>query len=170
MSLFKKSQRKETKAHRKMICLYFSTSHDQVIIAPFYKNYAGIYYEQDVCTTYSLSTDNETLGNEIISAFYKFEIKDKDLARHKKSDWPAYKHSKTKTMKSFEECYVRMELSGANEANIILEYFCEVKNMSFQLHSAISLNAEKSEIGKVAMELHDYSVKIGKNLANRCMD
>jgi hypothetical protein len=148
------------KEYKKSMRVYFSTTYDQIILAPFYKNKAGIYYEQDICSIFNLNIDDEKLGNEIMAAFNKFKYKDKNLSKEKESDWPAYKYSKAKTLKSFDEHYISMYISGANEKNITLDIECNVKKAPFCISSYIIPFAKKDEIGKKVKEMFNYSQKI----------
>ncbi|MCL2293723.1 MAG: hypothetical protein FWC36_02500 [Spirochaetes bacterium] len=148
------------KEYRKSMKLFFSTVYDHIIIVPMCQNKAGIYYEQDICTEYDLSIDDENLGIEIISALNKFEIKEKELTQSVKSDWSAYKHSKVKTLKLFEENYTFIDVCGLNEKNLVLDIKCEIKKAPFIISSNVSFNAEKVEIGKIVKELYNYSIKI----------
>ncbi|HWZ03653.1 MAG TPA: hypothetical protein VNX40_08560 [Mucilaginibacter sp.] len=104
----------------KLVSLYISDQEKQVIIAPNYKNDAGIYYEQETCTIVNYPLDYSLLGEEIIKNFDLFTLKDKNLRDEKPSDWPAYKASKLKTIKAFEKGYRRIIITGANESNITL--------------------------------------------------
>jgi len=148
------------KEYIKSMKLFFSTEYDHIIIVPMFQNKAGIYYEKDTCTEYDLSVDDENLGLEIISALNKFEIKEKELTHSVKSDWPAYKHSKVKTLKLFEENYTFIEICGFNEKNLVLGIKCEIKKAPFFISSNISFYTEKAEIGKIVKELYNYSIKI----------
>ena len=65
------------------------------------------------------TTAYETLGIEVQNAVALFKIKHADHREAKKSDWPAYKTSKLKSIKEFERLYKRLTISAVNETNIL---------------------------------------------------
>jgi hypothetical protein len=59
-------------SHVKRVSLYISEEEEKIIIAPLYKNNAGIYYEQEKCSVLKLPTDVTILGDEVIKNFHLF--------------------------------------------------------------------------------------------------
>ena len=115
---FKK--RNANQQFKKSVAIYISQLHNQVIICPRYINDAGLIYEQENCTLLKLPLDYSTLGDEVLRNLDLFSLKDKNLRDQKRTDWPAFKHSKLKSIKSFEEAFLAMNISGNNQSNIIL--------------------------------------------------
>ena len=81
-----------------------------------------------------------------LSSFY---IKDLNLRNHKKSDWLAYKHSQSKTIRDFERRYIFISIDAANEYNLIFnaEAFPGYSD-ELSIKTFFSLNQKKDEIGK----------------------
>jgi hypothetical protein len=145
--LFEKSQRQKV-AEVKRLNVYISDKFHQIIFAPTHNNFAGINYEQDECFAYDLPMSESEIGETAINCWNLFSIKDKNLREGKHSDWPAFKKSKAKTIRSFEFDYIRLSLRGANEDNIILIIEgLPNKNSDLSITSAISPYAEKINIG-----------------------
>jgi hypothetical protein len=162
MSLFKKSA--INKEIIKRVSLYISDKEQQIIIAPIYRNNAGIYYEQETCTTVKYPLDYVILADEIINHLTLFALKDKNLRDEKLSDWPAYKASKLKSVKTFEKSYLKIEIAGANEANIILVFEgVSLLDHDLTIKSSISLYANKTSIGKLVMKIYSACFGIFNN-------
>jgi hypothetical protein len=154
MMFFKKSTK--IQATVKAVSLFISDKEKQIIIAPLYKNNDGIYYEQETCASIKYPLDYSILGEEIIKNLNLFIIKDKNLRDQKTSDWPAYKASKQKTKKAFQENYLRIWIAGANESNIILVFEgASLLDSDLIIKSSLSSSANKNSIGKKAMKIYN---------------
>jgi hypothetical protein len=145
--LFKKTQKQEIE-EIKRLNIYISQKYHQIIFAPTHNNFAGINYEQDECFAYDFPMPESEIGETVINCWNLFSIKDKNLRDGKLSDWPAFKKSKAKTIRSFEFDYIRLSLRGANEANIILVIEgLPNKDSDLWITSTISPYTEKINIG-----------------------
>lgn len=70
----------------------------------------------------NLNCSVELLGEKIIENLDKFSInEDKTIGERKSSDWPAFKTSKSTSIKAFETEYIYISFKGANDHNIIAE-------------------------------------------------
>lgn len=114
------SKKPISNGHVKHVSLYISAQEEKIIIAPLYKNDAGIYYEQEKCSVLKFSTDATILGDEVMKNFYLFKVQDKNLRDQKLKDWPAFIHSKQKTIKAFETLYFKIKIDGINSGNIFI--------------------------------------------------
>jgi ribosomal protein S18 acetylase RimI-like enzyme len=138
--------------------VYISEKYKQIIIAPCYFENNGINYEQEVCYLFDINIDDETLGTEIINALNKYAYKDKYLGDDKLSDWPAYKYSKLKTVKSFNENYPYISIAGDKNGYIyfLVKYPKNEYGYNREI-SKIKNNANYSDIGKEIKEIHAMS-------------
>lgn len=133
----------------KSITVYVSEKHKQVIIARKHINADSIIYEQEDCFVAEHPMNPTELGEEIISSLNLFSIKDANLSSQTPSDWPAYKHSKCKTISGFEKEYIPIFIAGANENNLVLTLEGWLsKESELTVNSSISFYADKDEIGK----------------------
>ena len=98
----------------KLLNIFISKKLKQIIVAPYHFNKAGINYEQEKCDVYSLDIDDKLFGAEIINALNKFSYKNRNLQNDKIIDWPAFKHSKLKTIKAFKENYLLILIHNEN--------------------------------------------------------
>jgi hypothetical protein len=145
---------------KKSISIYVSHHHKQIIICPKYINDAGITYEQEICTLLTFPIDYATLGDKVLRNFNLFAIKDRNLRDRKISDWPAFKSSQLKTVKSFENEFLSMSVYGNNESNIILSIEAPLSG-----HDDITVNSNissspsyKEAIGERIIKVYDLAI------------
>jgi len=143
--LFKKTK---THNHIKSLSIYASSKHGQIIYAPISKNLAGIRYEQDECFLYEFPLSELLLGEYTLRYFDLFNTKDKNLREHKSTDWPAFRHSKVKTVRSFEADYIHIGVTGLDENNHTLKIEgLPYKDSELSVTSRISAHTEPINIG-----------------------
>lgn len=134
--------------HFKSLSIYVSNKHGQIIFAPVSKNLAGIRYEQDECFSADFPITDLLLGEYSLKYFGLFNIKDKNLREHKLTDWPAFRHSKIKTVRSFEADYVSISVTGLDENNHTLRIEgLPYKDSELSVTSIISAHTEPINIG-----------------------
>ncbi|HYF32051.1 MAG TPA: hypothetical protein VD993_13100 [Chitinophagaceae bacterium] len=140
--------KKKRQQYPNSVSIYASEKHQQIIFAPISKNFAGISYEQEKCFSYDFPIADLLLGEYMLKYFKLFEIKDKHLRALKLTDWPAYKHSKVKTVRAFEADYVRVSVTGLDETNNTLEIEgLPYKDSDLTVRSVIWARTEPINIG-----------------------
>jgi len=136
--------------------IYISDKHEQLIIAPRYINKAGIIYEQENCRIMPKSISAEELGREVIECMNMFSVKDVNLLDTKLTDWPSYKHSKSKSVRAFEQEYIHISVDSCNEYNLIIDIEgFPYKDSELTIKSTISFFADKENIGKKIMKVYE---------------
>jgi hypothetical protein len=141
-------QKTKTQNHIKSVSVYASSKHSQIIFAPMSKNFAGIRYEQDECFSSDFPISDLLFGEQALKYFNYFTIKDKNLREHKLTDWPAFRHSKVKTIRSFEADYVWAGVTGLDENNHTLRIEgLPYKDSDLSVTSMISAHTEPINIG-----------------------
>ena len=139
--------------------VYISEQHEQIIIAPRHVNKAGIIYEQENCNTLPKSTSFSELGIQIIDSMNLFSVKDKDLRETKLTDWPSFKHGKSKSVRAFEHEYINISVDSCNEYNLIIDIEgSPYKDSELKVKSTISFYADKEEIGKRMLKVYESCV------------
>ncbi len=137
--------------------VYISDKHEQIIIAPRHINKAGIIYEQENCKTLSKSTSYNELGTQIIDSMNLFSLKDKNLRETKLTDWPSFKHSKSKSVRAFEQEYKYISVDSCNEYNLIIDIEgLPYKDSELKVKTTISFYADKEEVGKRIMKVYEF--------------
>jgi hypothetical protein len=136
--------------------VYISEKYEQIIIAPQHVNKAGIFYEQENCRTIPKSSSVGELGIEVIESMNKFSLIDVNLQDTKLTDWPSFKHSKSKSVQAFKQEYIHISVDSCNEYNLIIDIEGFPYNDSeLKIKSTISFFADKEEIGKKIMKVYE---------------
>ena len=161
LGLFKNKNSKEN-ALTKSATVYISDKFKHLIIAPRHENYAGILYEQKDCFASDYPIDLTAFGEEVIKNLNLYSVKDSNRRDSKSSDWPAYKHSKCKTIVSFEKEYISIFIRSANDSNLILILEGRpFKNSELTVNSCISFYTDKENLGSRINEVYQACL-IGK--------
>jgi hypothetical protein len=113
-------QRKAQLGVELLVGVYFSEADRQIIVAPNFVNNDGMYFEQESPVLLPLDTSLALLGHYTLRAFMAFDKHEWDGNPRKLSEWPAYKVSKAKSVKKFQERYMYMRIFTIN-ANIRVE-------------------------------------------------
>ncbi len=131
-----------------MIAIYLSNEYDKILIAPFFIDESWVHYEQEEIEILKFDVNDEILGESIKRNLNKFEQKNADFTSRNKKDWPAFKASNLKTVKEFESKFLRISISGLNEANLILAFDAETKSKDeIDFRTTISAYADNSALG-----------------------
>jgi len=139
----------------KLTTVYISEKHSEIIVAPYFKDSEnGFNYEQPNCDIIDLNSSLEEIGLTVKRNFDKFDIKKKELGNGNKSDWPAFKASKEKSMRGFEEKYRRISVSGITDRNnsLRLETVLNLP-IKIELTSTISAHCEPSDLGNRILKM-----------------
>ena len=139
----------------KRCSVYISDKHEQIIIAARHVNKSGVLYEQEYCRTLPISIGFSELGTEVIESMNLFSLKDINLRETKQTDWPSFKHSKSKSVRAFEQEYLYVSVYSCNEYNLIINIEgLPYKDSELMIKSTISFYVEKEEIGKSIMKVY----------------
>jgi len=158
-SLFFKAPEPKLKI-KKNLSIYISEKHSEIIFAPVYKETnAGYTFEQETCEVIGLNDSPEIIGETFKKNFNKFDLKKRQTVSGKKSDWPAFKASKEKTIVGFEKNYIRFSISGVNENNL----FFEIKTSfnyptQIELITTISAYCSNSDLGKRLLKIYNSDI------------
>ena len=143
-----KAPEPKLKVH-KLVTVYISEKHSEIIVAPYFKDEKnGFNYEQPNCEIINLNSSLENIGLTIKRNFDKFDLKEKESGNGKKSDWPALKASKEKSMRGFEQNYRRISIRGITERNnsLRIETILNLP-IEIELTSTISAHCEPADLG-----------------------
>lgn len=158
MNWFRKKS--EKKAYSKMLGVYLSGAHNKILVAPYFTDGSGVYFEQDDIEVLPFDISDDLLGEALRRNLDKFEVKEANFNKRKLTDWPTYKASGSKTVKEFEKRYSKIAVSGLNEANIILAMDAEMKSKhEIDLRTIISAYANNRDLGVRLRMLHKAQVE-----------
>lgn len=102
-------------------CVFLYFSADRVIVAAAYQSAAGICHEQPEPALIQGPPSAARLGDAFQTAFRKFSMKDTNLQGMRKSDWPAYRASGSRSLKEFERTFRPMTCHGLNASNATVQ-------------------------------------------------
>jgi hypothetical protein len=143
-----------------MCHVYLSLNGEDAIVASMY-NHGGLFAEKPDGVRHADASDLEALGRCVIECMNACESKKKfNYSKHKKSDWPAYKHSGFKTMRAFEKEYSNYCVRGANDANIIWIVSSQDLPGGFNIQSTIGQIHDTSIVGDKIVKMNVYFQKI----------
>lgn len=127
--------------------VYCRPDADQVIVASVY-NHGGLMAEKPGGATLVRFSDPAALNIAIHAALDACEYEENfNYYNHRKSDWPAYQASGYKTMKHFEDEFVRLLVKGVNQKNLFYDVTTPEFG-DFKLHLTITVSAFTGEHGE----------------------
>ena len=148
----------------KLVTVYLSAKHSEIIVAPYFKDKkTGVNYEQENCEVIDLNSSSEVIGITIKRNFDKFDIRSKDFTKSKKSDWPAFKIGKEKSIRGFEEKYRRISIRGLTDRNnsLRLQTVMNLPN-EMELTSTISAHSEPVDLGNRVLKMFHSEITARK--------
>jgi hypothetical protein len=157
-NLFKKSETE--KKIKKNLHVYISEKHSEIIFAPMFREIkVPLYFEQETCDVIDFHSTTETIGECLKRNFNKFDLNERKNIHNKKTDWPAFKASKEKTIIGFKKNYSQFTITGANEHNIAL-IIESVFNFPSQIEltTTISYHCDSSELGKRLLKIYNCDI------------
>lgn len=156
----------------KRVNVYISAEHKQVIIAPLYQTEEGVLYEQDNCIAMPYPVEVGMLGSGVMGSLEKFYLDHKHpgnisglevldgyrgfyVGETKQNGWAAYKVSKVKNIKEFDDSYSYISVGGANKSNITLVIEgSPSKTSDLWVKASISVYAQKEQIGEAILKVY----------------
>ena len=150
-----KNKESQTRKLTKCASIYISDKYKHIIINPNHENNAGIIYEQDKGDVSDFPIDTKVLGQMLIDNLNKYSIKDVNLRDHKRTDWPAFKQGKSKSVTTFEKEYIQIFVSSANDSNLILTLSgSPFVSSELTVNSTISFHSDQGEIGQRVLDIY----------------
>lgn len=133
--------------------LYFLPSSKKLVLAPMYRNFESLDYEQEKTEVVPIDgpISFEELGRHAREALLRCERKDRNLRGYKASEWPAYRASGMKSIRQFEKTCYRVEITT-------LPCFIEVKGVpplskDIHLGGYVSIAAEAADLGSLILRI-----------------
>ena len=120
MNIF--STKKEIKVKQNARVFISRNENIAIIATMHYNGKGGFLYEDEKPVVMSSPIEPENLGQITLNALRATRIKILNInTMRKKSDWPAFKISKVKSMRKFEQDFICMHIRAANEMNLIYQ-------------------------------------------------
>ena len=128
------------------------------IIAPVHFNSAGIYYEQEN-PLLDESSDWNALCASLRSSIDRFSCREANLRDAKKTDWPAFRASCCRSVRQFEDLYLRIDVCSMNDAELFYNASCHPRGeKDITLQVSLNRYGEDEEIDRLLRKLFKASL------------
>ncbi len=145
----------------KACAVFVSRTDDTVLVAAMW-NHGGAFVDMDDGVAFCDAADFEAVGRVVMErlAACRFEPKFDHRGR-KKSDWPAFRASKMKSMRAFEDRFVRLSVHGLHGET----FYWEVMSPEFfngsRLQTVVTPGSPSAR-GESLVELARFFVEVEK--------
>lgn len=146
---------------RKYVNVYISDKREKIIIAPCHEDKRGLVHEQEKCSIFDFPIDNNQLGNSLKNNLDLYYYMDEMYKMKKQSDWPAYKTSKCKTIRTFEKEYIciRIEIIMARNLFYTLTGIYDYKG-DLLIHLIVNFHSGEYELAKGVISVYEACKKL----------
>jgi hypothetical protein len=136
--------------------VFISRSEETAVIATLHFNgKGGILFEENQPVVLLSPLTPIILGQAILDALRRTTIGQlNSSAMQKLTDWPAFKASKAKSVRQFEQNFIRILVSGANDVNLVYVIDGEpFKDAELHVTSTISSAAPPAKLGECVISV-----------------
>ena len=135
--------------------VYIRRDGAHAIITSVHENQDGVWCEDETPSPLQGPLDPTRLGEETATAAPRARRINRDIREGKLTDWPVYRASGSASVRRFEEDFICLNVTAANDGNLIYEITGHVaKDHPLRVTASISRYAPASELG--ALLLHVY--------------
>ncbi len=132
------------------------TTKPAIVAAMHQRERNGMWFEQEAPEMLVEWRDEQKLAAAVRRAIERFSYKFVDFRSHKKSDWPAFRASKCRSMNDFERIYDRIWIKSLNEAELFYEASLDPRGEDdLSLHVVINRYQHDAEMGRKLLRLYD---------------
>jgi hypothetical protein len=129
------------------------------IVAPVHFNSAGIYYEQEN-PLMDESSDWSALGASLRVSINRFAFRETNLRDTKKTDWPAFRASGCRSVRQFEDLYLRIDVVAVNEAELFYHASCQPHGEEdIKLQVTLNRYGKDEEVDRLLRKLFKASLR-----------
>src|SRR5436190_18468631 len=98
--------------------IYLGATAKEAIVAALHFNSAGISFEQDGPAVIANWRQALELGVALRLALGRFSLQERNLRDLKKTEWPSYRASSSRSVREFEATYICISVQALNEAEL----------------------------------------------------
>jgi|KBSMisStandDraft_5_1062788.scaffolds.fasta_scaffold291913_1 hypothetical protein len=99
-------------------CIYLGTTAKEAIVTALHINSAGVSFEQDEPAVIADWRQTPGLGVALRFALERFSLQERNLRNLKKTEWPSYRASSSRSVREFEATYMCISIQALNEAEL----------------------------------------------------
>jgi hypothetical protein len=135
-------------------CIFFPEGKHAAIVAAMHFNRAGILFEQDDPVAVDDWRSPEILAPAVRSALGRFGPRERNLRDVKTTDWPSYRVSHCRSVRQFEQSYMRVSICAVNEAELFYVASAFPHGESdLSLHVTLSRNGPNEDFSRLLYKL-----------------
>ena len=101
--------------------IYLGATAREAIVAALHYNSAGVSFEQDGPAVIADWRQAPVLGVAMRFALERFSLQERNLRDLKKTDWPSYRASSSRSVREFEATHVCINVQALNEAELFYD-------------------------------------------------
>lgn len=139
--------------------IYVGATVKDAIVAALHYNKAGIFFEQDDPEVVADWRNGPGLAVALRSALTRCSLQERNLRDQKKTEWPSYRASNSRSLRVFEATYLCISVRALNEA----EFFYDAEayphgEEDIALHVTLNRHGPDKEIDRKLLKLFKASV------------
>src|SRR4051812_39091310 len=101
--------------------IYLGTTVKEAIVAALHFNSAGVSFEQDGPAVIADWRQAPGLGVALRFSLERFSLQERNLRDLKKTEWPSYRASSSRSVREFEATYICISVEALNEAELFYD-------------------------------------------------
>jgi hypothetical protein len=139
--------------------IYLGATVQEAIVAALYYNNAGISFEQDNPEVVTNWRQGAGLAVALRLALERFSPQERNLRDYKKTEWPSYRASNSRSVRAFEAAYLCVSIQALNHA----EFFYDAEayprgEEDIALHVTLNRHGPNEEIDRKLLKLFNACV------------
>jgi hypothetical protein len=140
-------------------CIYLGPTAKEAIVAALHYNSAGISFEQEGPVAIANWRRAPGLGAALRFALERFSLQERNLRDLKKSEWPSYRASSSRSVREFEATYICISVQALNEAEFFYDAWAYPPGEEdIALHVTLNRYGPDEEFDRKILRLFDACV------------
>jgi hypothetical protein len=140
--------------------VYLGTTVKEAIVAALHYNSAGIFFEQDEPVVVADWRRSPGLAIALRSALDRFAPQERNLRDYKRTEWPSYRASNSRSVREFEATHICINVQASNKA----EFFYDADvyppgEEDISLHVMLNRHGSDEEIDRKLLKLFNACVE-----------
>ncbi len=143
--------------------IYLGSPSKEAIITALHHNSAGISFEQEGPTVLANWREPQALGVALRTALGRFSLQERNLRDFKRTGWPSYRASHSRSVREFEASYTCIFVRSLNEAELFYDASAQPKGEEdISLHVTLNRYGPDEEMGRKILRLFDACIDWGR--------
>src|SRR5215469_14949739 len=137
----------------------FAAAGKPTIVAPMYFHSSADYEQENPLVVDS--GEWEEVVPRLRTALSMFKFREANLRGHRRTEWPAYRASKLRSIGQFEELYVCIHVRALNEAELFYDANCQPQGgHDISLQVTLNRYGDDEEIARTGC-INRFGLKLG---------